>query len=339
MSDVNLARVELLHEVHEVVGDEVKSSAGKTSFTREGTLKVLYEEEVLRLPALVATSAQLPRACDVLLGMPDLDGLGVSLDQHRKGQRQPLMCFVGEKMLRTWWDANEGQAAPAIEHDISQVEVCPDLPAKIQAKVRDLLRVFADVFEGRQITMPKPFQAEPIQLKFIDDPTPQSVPEPRWMHAQRLILTQWVEAGLKDGSLELSTSRWASRPHIVMKTPAHLHKDLAQVGKCKLRICGDYRAVNSQIAKIVPNLPTGLVEVEKAAGHLHYWESDSVACYSEFTLAPGLSREALAIWTPLALFSPLPCHLAKRIVGQKHKDHTAPWPVWELRRRLDRVRE
>ncbi len=171
--------------------------------------------------------------------------------------------------------------------------------------MRNLLREFADVFEGRQITMPKPFQAEPIALKFIDHPVPQSVPEPRWTHAQRLILSQWAEAGLKDGSLELSTSRWSSRPHIVMKTPAHLHKDLADIGKCKLRVCGDYRAVNSQIAKIVPNLPTGLVEVEKAAGHLHYWESDSViACYSQFTLALGPSREALAVWTPLGLVQP-----------------------------------
>jgi hypothetical protein len=56
-----------------------------------------------------------------------------------------------------------------------------------------------------------------------------------------------------------------------MKTPAHLHKDSADIGKCKLRVCGDYCAVNSQIAKIVPNLPTGLMEVEKVAGHLHYW--------------------------------------------------------------------
>ena len=69
-------------------------------------------------------------------------------------------------------------------------------------------------------------------------------------------------------------------------------------------MCGDYRAVNSQIVKIVPNLPTGLVEVEKAAGHAYYWESDSVACYSQFTLAVGQSREALAIWSPLGLVQP-----------------------------------
>jgi hypothetical protein len=59
-----------------------------------------------------------------------------------------------------------GQAAPAIVHDISQVDLCPDLPAAAQAKVRSLLRLHEDVFEGRQITMPKPFQAEPVELKF-----------------------------------------------------------------------------------------------------------------------------------------------------------------------------
>jgi hypothetical protein len=165
-------------------------------------------------------------------------------------------------------------------HDITQVDVCPDLPAKMQAEVRDLLQQYEGVFEGRQVTMPKPFQAELVELKFIDNPVPQSVPEPRWTHAQRLVLTQWAESGLKGGSLELSTSRWASRPHIVMKTPANQNKDLVEISKCKIRVSGDYRAVNSQIAKIVPNLSTGLVEVEKAAGHDYYWESDSVACNS-----------------------------------------------------------
>jgi hypothetical protein len=74
-----------------------------------------------------------------------------------------------------------------------------------------------------------------------------------------------------------------------MKTPAAAHKDLLEIGKCKIR---DYRMVNQQILKIVPNLPNGLDEVEKAAGHRFYWETDAVACYSQFVLAPGRSREA-----------------------------------------------
>ncbi len=80
-----------------------------------------------------------------------------------------------------------------------------------------------------------------------------------------------------------------------MKTPAHAHKDLIDVGKCKLRVCGDYRLVNQQIVKIVPNLPAGLEEVEKAAGHRWYWETDAQACYSQFVLSPGLSREGPSI--------------------------------------------
>ncbi len=140
MSDVNLALVELLHDVHDIVDDDVRGSAGLTTFAREGTLKVLHEGEVLCLPALVATAAQLPRSCDALLGVPGLNTLSVNVDDHRRAQRQPLMCHVGEKTLRAWWDANEGQAAPVVVHDITQVDVCPDLPARVQAKVRALLR-------------------------------------------------------------------------------------------------------------------------------------------------------------------------------------------------------
>jgi hypothetical protein len=60
-------------------------------------------------------------------------------------------------------------------------------------------------------------------------------------------------------------------------------------------VTGDYRQVNTQIQKLVPNLPTGTHEIERAAGHRFYFESDSVACYNSFILAEGNSREALAI--------------------------------------------
>jgi hypothetical protein len=56
--------------------------------------------------------------------------------------------------------------------------------------------------------------------------------------------------------------------------------------------------VNSQIAKLAPNLPTGSHQLERASSHRFYFESDSVACYNSFRLAVGRSREALATWTP-----------------------------------------
>jgi hypothetical protein len=97
MSDVNLALAVLLHDIHDIILDDVRGSAGKTTFARKGTLKLLYEGEVVSMPALVAVSSQLPRSCDVSLGIPGLDVLGVCVDEHRLVQRQPLMCHVGEK--------------------------------------------------------------------------------------------------------------------------------------------------------------------------------------------------------------------------------------------------
>jgi hypothetical protein len=175
------------------------------------------------------------------------------------------------------------------------VDINPALPVEVQNRIRQILQQHEHVFAGELDTLPKPFAAENVTLKFVENPIPTSVPEPRWTLAQKQILTQWAEEGLKNGSLELSKSRWASRPHIVMKTPAHTYKDLVAIGKCKLRVCGDYRLINQQIVKIVPNLPTGLEEVEKAAGHAWYWETDAQACYSQFVLSPGPSRGALVL--------------------------------------------
>ncbi len=54
MSDVNLSLLKLLHDVHDIVSNDVRGCAGKIAFTKEGMLKVLYEGQVLTLPALVA---------------------------------------------------------------------------------------------------------------------------------------------------------------------------------------------------------------------------------------------------------------------------------------------
>jgi hypothetical protein len=141
-SDVNLALPELLHDLESIQRADVGNCGSSTAFVREGTLKVLVDGAVLSVRALAATPTQLPRSCEVLLGIPGLDSLGVHVDQHRTKQNQPLMCHVGERTLREWWDANEGQAAPAIAVDIESVDVCPDLPAHIQADVRGLLRKY-----------------------------------------------------------------------------------------------------------------------------------------------------------------------------------------------------
>jgi hypothetical protein len=269
-----------LHDVRRIDSESVANCGDETSFAEEGTLRNLTAGDVREVPALVATKSQLPSGCGILLGVPGVDDLGVHLDDHRGPKAKRLECHVGEKTLRTWWEANGATEVAKVSFDVREVLINPELPEELQQRVRALLDEYQDVFAGEQDSLPKSFAAEPVKLKFISNPEPQSVPEPRWTFAQKQILTAWAEEGLKNGSLELSTSCWASRPHIVMKTPAHTHKDLIDVGKCRLRVCGDYRKVNTQIVKIVPNLPNGLEEVEKAAGHELFWETDAVACYS-----------------------------------------------------------
>jgi hypothetical protein len=61
MSDVNLSLPEFLHDLHDIVADDVRGCAGQTSSVKEGTLKLLHQGEVMCLPALGATREQLPR--------------------------------------------------------------------------------------------------------------------------------------------------------------------------------------------------------------------------------------------------------------------------------------
>ena len=147
--------------------------------------------------------------------------------------------------------------------------------------------------------MPKPFDSKPVELTFKLNAKPQSIPEPRWSFAYGKIIEKWATDGLANGSLEPSQSQWASRAHIVLKLPSGKTIDDVDVKDCKLRVTGDYRMVNTQIEKLVPNLPNGMDKLEQAAGFKYFFEADSVACYNSFRLAVGRSREAMAIWTPI----------------------------------------
>jgi hypothetical protein len=74
-SDVNLALPELLLDLRSIQRAEVGNCGSSTAFSREGTLKVLVDGAVPTTRALAATLAQLPRSCEVLLGIPGLDSL------------------------------------------------------------------------------------------------------------------------------------------------------------------------------------------------------------------------------------------------------------------------
>jgi hypothetical protein len=68
-----------------------------------------------------------------------------------------------------------------------------------------------------------------------------------------------------------------------------------------LRICGNYRRPNEQLEKSHPTSANGTDELQKLPGYSLYWESDRYAMYNAFILAPGPSRELLALHTPIDL--------------------------------------
>jgi hypothetical protein len=268
-----------------------------------------------------------------LLGVPALLALEVAVEQHLKlPQFASLQCHLGEKRLREWLEHHPTDSVDQSPFDLTSIQINPALTNEQIRRVLALIRKCATVFEGHQNFLPKPFAAAPITLKFKPDAEAQSIPQPRWTVAQKTILTRWAEEGLKNGSLEPSTSAWLSRVHLVLKPPANQTAELANLKDCKLRPCGDYRLVNSQIDKVAPNLPTGLHQLEQASGYKMYFEADSVACYNSFRLAPGLSREALAVWTPIGLMQPtvLP-------FGQKSSGTEAQGPYMLAAKKLKQV--
>jgi hypothetical protein len=303
-SDVSLATRALLSDVHTITPDDVHGIGPSVTFNEMGFPDLLTEGRMIRIPALVANPDHLPSRCSALLGMPAILELGVKLDEQKDLQDAPLICHLGEKSLRVWWDANKGQSVDTKPFGTSSIDVNPQMEEECRDIIPAAIAKHSNVFEGPAATLPKPFDTPPIELNFKPDAMPQSIPEPRWPHACAKIVQKRAEDGLANGLLGHSTSAWASRAHIVLKAPSGIIASLANVADCKLRVTGDYRVVNSQIAKLVPNLPTGTHQLERASGHRFYFESDSVACYNSFRLAAGRSRDALAIWTPGGLVQP-----------------------------------
>ena len=323
-SDVNYALRELLVDVHPIQVEPVDGIGGSVLAREEGTLRVVtLSGEEKCIPALVAEEhpSHLPRNCKALIGEAGIEDLNVDTNAQRISQRQPLQCNLSEKRLRTWWDANAGQSIETKPFDIQAVDVNPELPSSVRDRILNVVRKYLSVFEGSKGSLPKPFKTDPIELNFVPGCTPSSVPEPKWSYGFGKVVEQWAVEGIKNGLLEPSQSEWASRPHIVLKPPPGVHANEANIEDCKLRVVGDYRLVNKAIAKLVPNLPTGIDELEKGAGFHFYFEADAHSCYNSFVLKPGRSREALAVWTPIGLVQP--CVLP---FGQKNSGTEAQGP-------------
>jgi hypothetical protein len=61
---------------------------------------------------------------------------------------------------------------------------------------------------------------------------------------------------------------------------------------------------NDQLQKSFPSTANGTDELSKLPGYSLYWSTDRFSMYNAYGLAPGPSRELLAVHTPLGLIEP-----------------------------------
>ncbi len=127
-------------------------------------------------------------------------------DSSEKARFSPIECHLGEKKLSEWLTHHPDSSIDTSPFDINAIQICPSLSADQIKAVKEVILQYAKVFEGHENSLPKPFATEPITLKFKPAAQPQSVPQPRWTLAQKEIVTRWAEEGLRNGSLEPSTS-------------------------------------------------------------------------------------------------------------------------------------
>jgi hypothetical protein len=73
-----------------------------------------------------------------------------------------------------------------------------------------------------------------------------------------------------------------------------------------------------QLLKTVPTTPNGTEELAKFPGYKWYWATDRFSMYNAFALAPGPSRQLLAIHTPIGLIEP-----TRMVFGEMNTDTVA----------------
>jgi hypothetical protein len=126
-SDVNLSQREFLHDIALISADPIRGTCGVTDFNEQGYLHVHRDGELVRVPAYVATTSGLPRNCNALFGIPAIESLGIDLNAQKAHPEHGLQCFIGERTLREWWDANGGASVDTKPFDLNAIAINPDL--------------------------------------------------------------------------------------------------------------------------------------------------------------------------------------------------------------------
>ncbi len=277
-------------------------------------------ESFITIPTLIACDPyHLPRNCQLVLGAAQIDDLDIAVDVHRKQQQQflqslnPSITFstkddkecrhLSEVELCKWAAHNTSKSVSTVAYTYRDADINPALRPSERQRIEHVNKEFQNVFLVTKGNLPPPADHPPVHLNFRHNWKHVTVPIPKWGRGASQVLGLWAREQLRSELFERLKSPSASRPHIVRKPPHDEPKDV-DITHCDLCICRDYRRPNEQLEKSHPTSANGTDELQKLPGYSLYWESDRYAMYNAFILAPGPSRELLALHTPIGLIQP-----------------------------------
>eukprot|EP00939_MAST-03C_sp_MAST-3C-sp1_P004035 g4035.t1 len=210
--------------------------------------------------------------------------------------------FLSQKLKKRFLEFRQKlQQKTSQTHEDIQLDA--DMPESWKKKFRQLHARFATVFKISEGQAPPAARYPPISFKFEKDAKPVAVPEPRWTHADRTIISEWAREKLRSGQYEHApAAHYACRPHIAPKQVKGEPKDLS--GRFDIRICHDVSRANNNIVKAVADYPDPQESIHRASGRQLYISTDAHAQFGIFELANDGTSQSLTVWTPLGKIKP-----------------------------------
>ena len=221
--------------------------------------------------------------------------------------------YLAETKLRLYWDRIR-DLPDKVKGGIEVIRFGENVPPDVLKYVQHHIKRLRRVFESAKSGLPLRVNGDSVRINLKDNAHPKRCPQPKWGYgAKRDILTKWAKQQIACGMFEHAVaSPWASRPHIA-------HKAIRGTSKeddvFDIRIVGDYVYVNSQIERLQPCGPDAMSQVQHASGHHAYWYTDGDQQYQGWAIDDVVSRNALAIWTPIGLIRPTRLQFGERNAG------------------------
>jgi len=214
-------------------------------------------------------------------------------------------AFLSEKWCRLWIDSSP--SSPTVSRPEQEVKETlleeVDVNPALQAATKQAIRL---ALQGAAISnFPGNITDTKVEIELRVGYSPVSSAPRALGPAQTKLLKAWITEQVALGMYEQASPGclWASCLHIA-PTWKSVDSPSGPTPKLeKIRVCGDYRAVNEQLVKVAQVVPLISDIKQKLAGFRCYARFDMAAGFNAISLEEG-SRDVLAIRTPLGLFRP-----------------------------------